>query len=751
MKKDSDKSMACRLCGWLSLFLFFVFLTLVWLPEVSHYYVRNEVIERRLIEQGRTTPSDSVLDEMRSHRLLEHEWQNQAQLVETAEKLLTGEVQFSGLPPAQIHLPFDPSDLEKGSTQWQLQFSGLIVPETLIDAYRATGREQFYDLARDSILAWAKFEKSAWLNRGFLWNDHAVATRVRTLADFWSIYRRRPDFRPDIAQLIWEFAARSGALLAKPDQYTFATNHGVMQNIALWQLSLAFPALPKSEEYKQLALSRLKGEISFYVAPDGAILEHSADYHAFGLYLFGMALRYATLLHLNPPMEWDQKYEKATQFYLEIRRPDGSLPPFGDTAVGLRHKAMQLTRKDEHGLYVPLATAELELPPDPIGLYPVSGYAILWDDVARQAHEDVSQTVLAWSYFTGHGHKHADEPSVLLWSGGQEWWTNSGYWSYDDPGRVSAECWEGSNAPHLTGEKCRPNRKSSLIGSLSSSSLFAAEVERSGPGDLTIARLLVHTQSLVWVIVDHCTGASQNTLQTIWTTAPNVTLEVGATPGAFLLSTDTKDRRFRSYFLGPAAMRTENIRGSRDPFAGWISLEGKPTVTNSIVTSQPAEGAWAVTVWAMDTHSDNRAEANSPPTVEWSNAREWSVRVPLKGGSELISREGDRISIEPATTTAGHSDTVSDTLSPPPTSAAIQIAALTASYESEAARYPHFRDLFVYRLRASRLAIAFLLLQGLFFAMLRYAGSMYLAPLRILALFGWLASCVWVRLLYLNN
>jgi hypothetical protein len=745
-KTHSDKSMTARLCGWLSLFLFFVFLTLVWLPEVSHYYVGNEVVDGRLIEQGRSNPSDSVLDEMRSHRLLEHEWRNEAQLVETAEKLLTGEAQFPGLPTAEIHLPFDPADLEKGSTQWQLQFSGLIVPETLIDAYRATGREQFYDLARDSILAWAKFEKSAWLNRGFLWNDHAVATRIRTLADFWSIYRRRPDFRPEIAQLIWEFAARSGALLAKPDQYTFATNHGVMQNIALWQLSLAFPALPKSEEYKQLALSRLQGEISFYVAPDGAILEHSADYHAFGLYLFGMALRYTTLLHVNPPAEWDQKYEKARQFYLEIRRPDGSLPPFGDTAVGLRHKAMQLTTKDDHGLYVPLATSELGWPPDPIGLYPISGYAILWDDVARQAHEDVSQTVLAWSYFTGHGHKHADEPSVLLWSGGQEWWTNSGYWPYDDPGRVSAECWEGSNAPHLRGEKCRPNRKSSLIGSLSSSSLFAAEVERSGPGDLTVARLLVHTPSLVWVIVDHCTGASQNTLQTIWTTAPNVTLEVGATPGAYLGS--TTDHILRSYFLGPAAMRTENIRGSPDPFAGWISLDGKPTVTNSIVTSEPAEGAWAVTIWVLDAQNVNKEVISTPAAVEWSNAREWRVRIPLKGGSQFVSRKGDRISTDLVAATSGH-HSFGDTLHPPPASAAREIARVDANYQSDAIRYPRFRDLYAYRIRASAVAMALLLLQGLFFAIFRYAGSRYLVHFRLLALVGWLCLCIGVRIYYL--
>jgi len=752
MKRVHGKqSIASRLSGWLTLSLFFTLMTLIWLPEIGHYRVPNESIAIGIIEQGRTNPGESVLDEMRSHRLLEHEWRNDMQIVETAEKLLRGDVQVPGLPSMQIHLPFDPSDLEKGETQWQLQFSGFIVPEIFIDAYHATGSEQFYDAARDSILGWATFEKGAWLNRGFLWNDHAVATRVRTLADFWSIYRHRPDFRPEIAQMIWEFAARTGALLAKRDQYTFATNHGVMQNIALWQLSLAFPSLPRAEEYKQLALSRLTREISFYIAPDGAILEHSADYHEFGLYLFGVALRYTTLLNLDAPTDWDEKYEKAKQFYAELRRPDGSLPPFGDTAVGLRHKAVRLTKKDKHGLYDPLVAADLGLPSNPIMLYPVSGYAILWDGVTLQSSsEGLSQTVFAWSYFPGHGHKHADEPSVLLWSGAQEWWTNAGYWPYDDPNRIYAECWEGSNAPHLMAEQCGTKRKSSLAGSLSSSELFAGEIERVGPGGLKIRRLLVHVQPSVWVIADYCTGAPPSNLQTVWTTAPNVKLEASAAPGGYVLSTDTKGGRLRSYFLGPPAMRAKNIRGSHDPFAGWISLDRRPLATNSIVTEQPAEGAWAVTVWAYDAHEDDKSEAYPPAKVEWRNSHVWKVRVALKGGSQFISREGDRITIDGVPGAFRQQNSLSDTLHAPSAYVASQIADLNANYESEALRHPRFRDLYIYRIRASTLGLAILLSQSLFFAIYRYLGGRYLFNLRIFALIGWVGLCIWVRIYYLG-
>jgi len=376
---DRQRRQSIRALSVLTFFLFLAYMFLIWIPEIEHYYVPSETVSEAMTEQGRKVPSDRVLDELRSHRLLEHGWQNNAQLVDSAEKLLKGTVDIPGLPSMEVHLPFDPADLDRGTGQWQLHFSALVVPEILIDAYRLTGREEFYAMARDVILAWAAYEKSAWFNRGFLWNDHAVANRVRILADFWSIYRHRPDYRPEVARQIWQFAARTGAMAAKPDQYTFATNHGVMQNLSLWQVCIAFPFLSRVEQYKQLALARLKDEMGFYISPDGVVLEGSADYHEFGLFLLGAALRYSTLLGLDVPPEWAQKYQRAKQFSEEIRRPDGSLPRYGDTAGGTHHAFAPVTEINGKGEFTRLMKANEELHPDPFALYPASGYAVSWN------------------------------------------------------------------------------------------------------------------------------------------------------------------------------------------------------------------------------------------------------------------------------------------------------------------------------------------------------------------------------------
>ena len=62
---------------------------------------------------------------------------------------------------------------------------------------------------------------------------------------------------------------RSGELLAKQKLFTVRTNHGVMQNIALLQVTAAFPLLPKTKDWRNLAIERLELQLGFYVSDEG--------------------------------------------------------------------------------------------------------------------------------------------------------------------------------------------------------------------------------------------------------------------------------------------------------------------------------------------------------------------------------------------------------------------------------------------------------------------------------------------------
>ncbi len=727
-----------------------ILLAVVWMPELRHNYVPGVKTTALMLEQGRQQPTDDVLNEIRAHRLLPRHWKSKEELLATAEKLLKGSAEVPGFAAIQLRLPFDPLDVDRGSSSWQLEYAGLIVPEIFLDAYQLTGREQFYEQARDGILAWASYEDRAWLDHGFLWNDHAVAARVRTLTDFWRLYRHRADYRPEIAERIWEFVGRTGQLLAKPDRFTFSTNHGVMQNLALWQLCVAFPSLPTTEENKWTAFSRLKDQMAFYIGPEGVVLEHSAGYHEFGLYLTGLALRYATLLNLEVPPEWRQKYEQAQGFYGELLRPDRSLPLFGDTEDRKYREGMPVTVFDARGQAGPLAPAGTWIPRDSFGFHPAAGYAILWDGLGQwPSPEDLSQTVFSWSYYPGHGHKHADDLSVLLWAGGQDWWTSVGYWPYDDPDYRQADCWEGSDAPHLEGEECNSERIPSLVSYYHSRRFSAVEMERQGPGEFLARRLVVHISPRIWIVADNSSGGVQKKVQTIWTTSPNISVIEDARVNTFTLSAKGTRRVLKIILLGPPAMKIIRYRGSRTPFAGWIASGGQSHPTEAILTEQAAEGSWTFSIWRLE---DNATQTNAsepqPKALEWDDGPNWKIDIPSESGTQEVARRGQTISIR--VTKSGATQEMSGSLLPCPATVAAQVGEVHSDFQRSATSYPRFHDLTHYRFRASMAIVFLFLAQAIILLVCTTFMPRITLATGILALLCWLALGVWLQWSYLR-
>jgi hypothetical protein len=500
---------------------------------VLRYRVRPADITAEVVQEARQAPVDSVLSELKEFRLTPGVGQivflnvgpsDTQELVRVAEGLVRGTAAFPGYPATRIGMPFDSRDLESVPPAWRLPQASLALPRALLDAYDATGRDEFLASARDMVVKWGAFERRTWLPRGLLWNDHAIAARVGVLTELWRLYRHHPSFEPAIGKAILQQVERHAELLAKPSLFTVATNHGVMQNLALLHVAVAFPMLPDARRYRELALQRLRNQVPFYIDEDGVVLEHSAGYQRLGVELIAMACRYLTLLQQPIPEEWRGKYERAQNVLAALRRPDGSLPSFGDTdgATDDVGPLIGLLDGDRIGA---LQHAPRWTPGRSLNLFPVAGYAIWWDGLGQSPDpRALRQTVVTWSYFPGHAHKNADEMSVVMWAGGQPWWTNVGYWPYTMAGRSDAESWAGANAPHLINESTESQKHDARSYGWSHR-LGVVDLERSGPGNHRARRQVVHIKPDVWLIVDHVTG--DDTLKTItaWTTSSDVNLK----------------------------------------------------------------------------------------------------------------------------------------------------------------------------------------------------------------------------------
>jgi Heparinase II/III N-terminus/Heparinase II/III-like protein len=718
-------------------------LSIIWVPPISHYYVPSVLITDHVLDAARYQPDNSAIDEIRRF-FQPPENKTNKQLNAEAEQIMQGKLDLSGFPSTSFTFPFNPLDLDKNGSKWQLFFASLAIPERLLNSYQVTGNIEFLLGAKEIISEFARYERNSWLPKGFLWNDHAIAGRIPVMAKFWKLYRNHPDYQFEVARDLFQLAARSAKLLVKPAHFTFATNHGVMQNLALLQICLAFPTLPNVDYYKHVALGRLCDQMHFYVNDEGVVLEHSAGYQKVGLKFMGIAFRYLTLLEMTIPEDWKVKYQKAEAFYSQLLRPDGSLPIYGDTDNGRKNHRMFSINFDANGKSERLVGKEKWIPKQPHSLYPVAGYSIWWNGFDESPNEKQSnQTVVAWSYFPGHAHKHADEMSVLLWAKGHNWWTNVGYWPYGTKGRAKAVSWAGSNAPHLINESTNSRRQTRLLSYGWSDSLAAIDLEREGPNEYVARRQVLHVKPNLWIVLDHTFGNKDQRTTTTWTTSSRVNLSKGELPISHILETEDSNERLTKFILTSKGAKISRFKGSFSPFAGWDGH--RPA--SAVIVEQPANDSWAAAIWLLQKQDEKSQTFSGTPDMKyWKNPENWRIGLPLASGLMSTWREDDRIFVRKDARKAGIQKEL--LLSKPP-QITNELAEIYTAYKNTAMKYSLKRYSMHRRLRATYFIIILFLVQEAFFLIYRRHCSKYCTILRGMSAFGWIAVGAWLFTVYL--
>jgi len=706
---------------------------------VRLYYVPTDAIDDATLERLRHEPDLAQLADLAHVQLGDWMHLSDPQAQAAADGLLNGRLQLPGHESRNIALPFAAKDVEEGSASSQLVMGSLALVDALTQAYVSTHDERYFSLATRYLLGWASFERRAWLPHGFLWDDHAVAARVPVLARFWGVYRSHPDFDASNARLILQAVTRTARMLAKPDLFTARTNHGVAQNLALLHVAAAFPALPDAGQYADLAVARLQRQFEFYLSPEGVVLEHSAGYHEFGVELLGYAFDYLRVLRRPVPADWRARYRDARAFYLRLRRPDDTLPTFGNTFPEARRPP-------------PLSPAAIEALADstapvatfPSGrwLYPVSGYAI-WNDDASTRSAVSSQVVTVWANFATRAHKHADELGVLFWAG-RDWWVHVGYFPSASANYESAIGWSGSNAPHMATESADEARSSKVAAYANAQGLDFLDLER-GASAVRARRQLMQLGSGVWLVLDEVQGAGTGIANTIWTAAPQLRVKRDA------------DLRYR--LLPPAGhpvlqvmmnsnapIAVRELRGSRSPYAGWVAWDRTETrvrqTSSLLVEFRP--GQPMVTAWTV------LPQEIAVALTDWADSKHWRLELTGLDGMHSISRDDDSVI---SANGPGRERTVR--LIKPVDVTGSQ-RNIDAAYRRLESSYPHAKDLLPWRVRVTWVLIAAWLLQALVFAALAYllpreACARINAQLQWAGMFCWILGGAWLLGFYLRG
>ena len=162
-------------------------LLITWLPVTSSISVaQGGATTATIVEELRSDPGPGVLRELRQIGVGAPKYSAgiSDEIVRAADELFAGRYTLSGRSNT-ITLPFDGSAEKFGIPGWDLHLCSFIVPALLARAYDITQEIHYLDAAIDYIVAWAAFESSLLIPRGFVFNDHATAARAIIVTEVW--------------------------------------------------------------------------------------------------------------------------------------------------------------------------------------------------------------------------------------------------------------------------------------------------------------------------------------------------------------------------------------------------------------------------------------------------------------------------------------------------------------------------------------------------------------------------------------
>lgn len=682
----------------------------IWWPVLQHqYYARSSA-------QGDWTQASDLKKELWAELATVQlgievpAWEQN--VIATADQILSGYISLPEFAVQQLPLRGFAIDHQQGPATFQLAIASLKLEDVLLTAYQQSYRTQYLDMAAARFADFFAYHRHSYFSETFLRNDHAVAARVSVVLRLLNIIdNKQLHNAAELRQAALEFLADTAVLLHEDRFYTARTNHGYTQNLALLQLATAFADMPDAKKLRDIAITRIRQQLAYYLSPEGIVLEHSAGYHIFGEKLLGYTEKLMQLNQLDSS-DITKLYQAAQQYSRLITRPDLSVPSYGNTELDVK---------------VPYRAASETQPP--LAVFPVAGYAVFHQQMPKFGSS--LHAVLAWSYFKNNGHKHADEMSLYLWAKGIEWTGGFGYWPYGYAGMEQAYGWSSSNAPHLVAEVKNSQRETRLDGFATQDNFsYVALTRKTAAATLNRQLIVLDNQLLVLDFAD----SAQAGIATYWNFPAGVSMTATAQALQFKLSAGAEPLQLYISLWGSPMPEVATVHGQMSPAAGWNVLRNQPTSTDALAVHQAKGQSLTVTQLQF---SDTEKSTAPVVVTTGGTTDHWQLTTDCY----QLSRQQDKLSYQ--NSCSQHSGSFQ--LKPQSDLSAYQ--AIVDASEQAKQRYPYFKALVKYRLYATAAALALLACALLLaFLLRRHVLRRWLLLVNLL---GWPAFSCWVLMFYL--
>jgi len=707
----------------------------LWVPLWWRHRVTVAVVKATEVEKSRWIPDQATVDVLWELVGNFHLSRSRGTIItQEADEILGGWLRLGGRPPVRLEEVGWRVNPFRDST-WHFHLQQLPHVRILLYAWKVTQRQEYLVKASEVVLSWIKFSRRQPFGGGYIWNDHVMSDRAVTLSLFWTAFARSGIYDAVVGAMVVRSLAKHIGFLKDARHFNFLTNHGVMQNLALLHVAGTFPLLANKTGIIEVAARRITLQHQLLVTPEGVWMEHSPGYQLFAVGLLRRASRYLQIFGQPVPENWADTLARMENVLVQFARPDGSLPPLGDTVEmpqnGHRWPS-ELVGAIKSGKRLEQFFAVC------------GGYAVFWD----QGHSDGvrakgQQVVMTVSNFPGHGHKHADELSVLMYYGGKSWLTGPGYWPYGTPGRSYAVSWSGSNAPTFQDEPSRADRTAELTGYARAAWGDFLEMRRSGPNGFQARREVLWIRPNWLIVVDQVQAPTGFMPIVRWLFPPDVDSRTER-DGSWVLTSLRGHSRFRlrMQVVSDVPVRLTVTRGNEQPFRGWV-YTGKQALPSPQLEIRPqAEQAFVVTSFQFEPARSEKDR--SIRLVITGSGQRWSLMFRGEGDSFFrVDRYPSAVSL--SSHVSGSDGAVAiQTLSCPAKFKHAYVSLRNALANEYGGANRHGSVSFTRYLEVTLFVIAVWILQEVFLVVIRRWEPRLVGPIRILSCLVLLALAIFL-------
>ncbi len=301
-----------------------------------------------------------------------------------------------------------------------------------------------FELLKEYVQSWADSYLNDLSDTDSAWHDHGTALRARNLLLLLAYMQCRNMDNSQFFSELTNILSKHIQVLLEDSFYSKGTNHGLDQNIVLFELLKELQGKVMIDGAIEKASARVNYEISKAFAADGGHIENSAAYLTFGL------KQAVDALHIGYAYDGKNSLikmpigmlERATTALTHTTRPDGKLPLIGDTCDYRVRDIFRDMKPDNYQqfLYSINKGARGTIPESTDLVLTESGWAIFrstWE--ADEHNEFTNQLHCVFKCgFLSNYHRHDDDLSFVLFNKGKDWIVEGGLYKHSrtDPYRL---------------------------------------------------------------------------------------------------------------------------------------------------------------------------------------------------------------------------------------------------------------------------------------------------------------------------